>query len=55
MTTTVFVVVLFAAALHATWNAIIKAGENTFLNTVLVTTFAAIWAIIFYPFYLSYH
>lgn len=50
MTTTVFVVVLFAAALHATWNAIVKAGKNTFLTTVLVTTFAAIWAGIFLPF-----
>lgn len=50
MTATVFAVVLFAAALHATWNAIVKAGKNTFLTTVLVTTFAAIWAGIFLPF-----
>jgi drug/metabolite transporter (DMT)-like permease len=30
-------VVLFAAALHASWNAVIKAGEDKFQDTVLVT------------------
>ena len=35
-------VVLFAAALHASWNAIIKAGSDKFNDTVLVTIGAAI-------------
>jgi drug/metabolite transporter (DMT)-like permease len=30
-------VVLFAAALHASWNAVIKAGDDKFHDTVLVT------------------
>lgn len=50
MTTIVFGVVLFAAALHATWNAIIKAGTDTFLTTVLVTAFSAFWAVPLLPF-----
>ena len=36
-------VVLFAAALHASWNAIIKAGSDKFNDTVLVTIGAAIF------------
>jgi drug/metabolite transporter (DMT)-like permease len=36
------IVVLFAAALHASWNAIIKAGSDKFNDTVLVTIGAAI-------------
>src|SRR5438093_7139088 len=35
-------VVLVAAALHASWNAIIKAGSEKFADTVLVTIGAAI-------------
>jgi len=35
-------VVLFAAALHASWNAIIKAGSDKFNDTVLVTVGAAV-------------
>lgn len=35
-------VVLFAAVLHASWNAIIKAGSDKFADTVLVTIGAAI-------------
>jgi drug/metabolite transporter (DMT)-like permease len=34
--------VLFAAALHASWNAIVKAGSETFLDTVLVAMGAAL-------------
>ncbi|WP_258197893.1 DMT family transporter [Pseudomonas capeferrum] len=41
---------MFAAALHASWNAIVKAGQNKLLTTVLVTTSAAIWAAILLPF-----
>ena len=37
----VFAVVLSAALLHATWNAIVKAGGDKFLTTIMVTTAAA--------------
>ncbi|WXL24132.1 DMT family transporter [Ectopseudomonas mendocina] len=50
MTALVFTTILFAAALHASWNAIVKAGKDTFLTTVLVSAFAAIWALIGLPF-----
>jgi drug/metabolite transporter (DMT)-like permease len=40
----VFAVVLFAAALHATWNAIVKSGGDKLLTTVLVTASASILA-----------
>lgn len=33
----VFAVVLFAPALHATWNAILKGGGDKLYTTVLVT------------------
>jgi drug/metabolite transporter (DMT)-like permease len=36
-------VVLFAAALHASWNAIVKAGDDKFNDTLLVTIGAAIF------------
>ena len=41
MSLVVFTVVLLAALLHATWNAIVKAGTDKFLTTMLVTTAAA--------------
>lgn len=34
----VFFVVLFAALLHAIWNAVVKGGADTLLTTILVTT-----------------
>jgi drug/metabolite transporter (DMT)-like permease len=37
------VVVLFAAALHASWNAIIKAGSDKFNDTVLILIGAAVF------------
>lgn len=40
----VFLIVLFAAALHAGWNAIVKAGGDTRLTTVLVASGAALIA-----------
>lgn len=46
----VFAVVLFAALLHAAWNAIVKAGRDVFLSTVLVTTGAALIAALALPF-----
>lgn len=45
-----FVIVLFAAALHAGWNAIVKGGGDTLLTTVLVTACAALLAIAALPF-----
>lgn len=50
MTLTVFAIVLLAAALHATWNAIVKRGGSTLLTTVLVTASAALIAMVGLPF-----
>lgn len=50
MTLTVFAIVLLAAALHASWNAIVKRGGSTLLTTVLVTGAAALVAMIGLPF-----
>lgn len=36
MSLTVFLIVLFAAALHAVWNAVVKGGSDTLLTTILV-------------------
>jgi len=47
---TVFAIVLLAAALHASWNAIVKQGGDTLLTTVLVTTSAALIAVAGLPF-----
>ena len=41
MSVNLMLVVLFAAVLHASWNAILKAGSEKFLDTALVTTGAA--------------
>ncbi|WP_445403410.1 EamA family transporter [Acinetobacter vivianii] len=51
MSTAIFVLILIAAACHATWNAIVKAGTNKFLTTVLVTASAAVLAAILLPFF----
>jgi drug/metabolite transporter (DMT)-like permease len=42
-------IVLGAATLHATWNAMIKAGTDKLLDTVLITSSAGIIAAIFLP------
>src|SRR5512135_1471412 len=42
--------VLLGAALHATWNVIIKAGSDKQLDTLLVTCGAAIIAVLALPF-----
>ena len=42
MSVGVFAVVLFAAALHASWNAIVKGGGDKLLTTALVTSSAAL-------------
>jgi drug/metabolite transporter (DMT)-like permease len=45
----VFAIVLFAAALHASWNAIVKGGGDKLLTTVLITTSAALIGAIALP------
>lgn len=42
MQLSIFLLVLAAAALHASWNAIVKRGPDKFLGTVLVTGSAAL-------------
>ncbi|MGA2396531.1 MAG: EamA family transporter [Steroidobacteraceae bacterium] len=49
MTLAVFGVVLFAALLHASWNAIVKGARDKLLTTILVTTSAALLAAISLP------
>ncbi|MDC8756535.1 EamA family transporter [Janthinobacterium fluminis] len=46
----VVAIVLFAALLHAGWNAIVKAGSDTFLTTVLVAVAAAVLSALALPF-----
>ena len=46
----VFAVVLSAALLHASWNAIVKAGGDKFLTTIMVTTAAAALSAALLPF-----
>jgi drug/metabolite transporter (DMT)-like permease len=45
----VFAMVLFAASLHASWNAIVKGAGDKLLTTVLVTTSATLLAAISLP------
>jgi len=46
----VFATVLFAAALHAAWNAIVKAADDKLLTTVLVAAGGALIAVAALPF-----
>jgi drug/metabolite transporter (DMT)-like permease len=46
----VFAVVLSGALLHAIWNAIVKAGDDKFLTTIMVTTAAAALSATLLPF-----
>ena len=50
MTLSVFGVVLFAALLHASWNAIVKGAPDKLLTTVLVAAASAVIAVIALPF-----
>ncbi|GLK88262.1 EamA family transporter [Pseudomonas turukhanskensis] len=45
----VYLVVLLAALLHASWNAIVKGGPNKLLSTVLLTSCAALMGSILLP------
>ncbi len=46
----VFAVVLLAALLHATWNALVKAGGDKLMTTIMVTAAAAALAALLLPF-----
>ncbi len=50
MEVSVFAIVILAAALHASWNAIVKRGDDTLLTTVLVTGSASLLALVSLPF-----
>ena len=50
MSLATFGVVLFAAALHATWNAIVKGSTDKILTATLVTGSAALLAVVTLPF-----
>ena len=50
MPLSIFLLVLAAAALHASWNAIVKRGPDKFLGTVLVTGSAALLSAAALPF-----
>lgn len=50
MSLLVFCAILFAATLHAVWNAIVKSGTDTLLTTVLVASAAATVGLIALPF-----
>jgi len=41
MSLSIFCIVLFAALLHASWNAIVKRGTDKLMTTLLVTGSAA--------------
>lgn len=50
MSLLVFCVILFAAALHAVWNALVKDSSDTLLTTVLIASIAAAIGIVALPF-----
>ena len=50
MSLPVFLVVLFAALMHATWNAVVKGGDDKLLTTVLVTASASCLSALALPF-----
>ena len=43
-------IVLFAALLHAGWNAIVKSGDDKLLTAVMITSMAAAIAALVLPF-----
>lgn len=50
MSLTAFATVLFAAMLHAGWNALVKGGPDKLLSTVLIAGFASVLAAMALPF-----
>ncbi len=51
MDATVFLAVLFAAACHAGWNAVVKIGLDAFSTTSLIAVGAGVVAIVLLPFF----
>lgn len=49
MSLEVMAVVLFAAALHAAWNALVRASADKFLDTVMIVVGAGVWAALLLP------
>ncbi|NNF45888.1 MAG: EamA family transporter [Desulfofustis sp.] len=49
MSLEVMIIVLFSAALHASWNALIRASYNKYHDTVLIVLGAAVWTLFFLP------
>lgn len=50
MTISVFCILLFAALLHASWNAIVKAGSDKLYSAIAVSGSASLMALILLPF-----
>ena len=50
MTLSVFCILMFAALLHASWNAIVKAGNDKLYSAIGVSGSAVILALIVLPF-----
>jgi len=50
MTLSVFFILLFAALLHASWNAIVKAGSDKLYSAIAVSGSAALIALVLLPF-----
>lgn len=46
----VFSIIMLGAALHATWNAVVKGGSNKLLTTCMITSIAALIALAAIPF-----
>ena len=46
----VFGMILFSAALHATWNAVVKGGDDKLQSMILVAAFGAVPGLILLPF-----
>ncbi|MFA5955456.1 EamA family transporter [Hyphomicrobium sp.] len=53
MSFSVFAIVLFAAALHASWNAVVKSGDDKVLMTIMVAASASVTAAMVLPFLAS--
>ncbi|UXV20474.1 DMT family transporter [Pseudomonas fluorescens] len=50
MSLTVFAIILLGAALHATWNAVVKGGVDTLLTTCMIAAVASLIALAAVPF-----
>jgi drug/metabolite transporter (DMT)-like permease len=46
----VFGMILFSAALHATWNAVVKGGDDKLQSMIVVAAFAAVPGLVLLPF-----